>query len=86
MHSETLLTDAEQGIRDFQIWLNTPSNNKMREPQYQNITEQPVLSFTNQQVVSLERWLKHFILVQSEIFEPRCKISIGLNKHRECLY
>ena len=63
MHSETLLADAEQGLRDFQIWLNMPSNNKMREPQYQNITEQPVLSFTNQQGVSLERWLKHCILV-----------------------
>jgi redox-sensitive bicupin YhaK (pirin superfamily) len=75
MHSETLLADAEQGLRDFQIWLNMPSNNKMREPQYQNITEQPVLSFTNQQGVSLERWLKHCKLVGEPFNQPIAQID-----------
>ena len=54
MHSEMPLADAEQGLHGFQIWLNMPSAEKMREPQYQDTTLQPAPSFTNQQGVSLK--------------------------------
>ena len=54
MHSEMPLADAEQGLHGFQIWLNMPSAQKMREPQYQDTTEHPAPSFTNQQGVSLK--------------------------------
>jgi len=51
MHSEMPLADAEQGLHGFQIWLNMPSAEKMREPQYQDTTEHPAPRFTNQQGV-----------------------------------
>ncbi|TMS91717.1 MULTISPECIES: pirin family protein [unclassified Pseudoalteromonas] len=54
MHSEMPLADAEQGLHGFQIWLNMPSAQKMREPQYQDTTEHPAPSFTNQQGISLK--------------------------------
>ncbi len=54
MHSEMPLADAEQGLHGFQIWLNMPSADKMRQPQYQDTTSQPAPNFTNQKGVSLK--------------------------------
>ncbi|QPB85830.1 pirin family protein [Pseudoalteromonas rubra] len=40
IHSEMPLSDAEQGMHGFQIWLNMPAKDKMRAPRYQDTTEQ----------------------------------------------
>ena len=34
IHSEMPLADAKDGMHGFQIWLNMPASQKMREPQY----------------------------------------------------
>ncbi|WP_046005125.1 pirin family protein [Pseudoalteromonas rubra] len=39
IHSEMPLSDAEQGMHGFQIWLNMPAKDKMRAPRYQDTTE-----------------------------------------------
>ncbi|TMP37402.1 pirin family protein [Pseudoalteromonas rubra] len=39
IHSEMPLSDAEQGMHGFQIWLNMPAKEKMRAPRYQDTTE-----------------------------------------------
>ncbi|MCG7564120.1 pirin family protein [Pseudoalteromonas sp. McH1-42] len=40
IHSEMPLSDVEQGMHGFQIWLNMPAKDKMRAPRYQDTTEQ----------------------------------------------
>lgn len=52
MHSEMPLTDEEQGLHGFQIWLNMPSNEKMRTPRYQDTTDAPAPVVTDKQGVS----------------------------------
>lgn len=52
MHSEMPLTDEEQGLHGFQIWLNMPSNEKMRTPRYQDTTDAPAPFVTDKQGVS----------------------------------
>ncbi|ALU45878.1 pirin family protein [Pseudoalteromonas rubra] len=46
IHSEMPLSDAEQGMHGFQIWLNMPAKDKMRAPRYQDTTEHkaPIIS------------------------------------------
>ncbi|MBQ4856846.1 pirin family protein [Pseudoalteromonas sp. MMG007] len=54
MHSEMPLADEIDGLHGFQIWINMPSDEKMREPRYQDTTKNPVPSFTNEQGVTLK--------------------------------
>ena len=45
LHSEMPLNDAKDGMHGFQIWINMPAKNKMRDPIYQDSNEKgnPVL-------------------------------------------
>jgi redox-sensitive bicupin YhaK (pirin superfamily) len=54
MHSEMPLADANDGLHGFQIWINMPSAEKMREPRYQDTTQNPAPSCTNNQGVTLK--------------------------------
>ena len=48
MHSEMPLADAIDGLHGFQVWLNMPSDEKMRAPIYQDTVENPVASHINE--------------------------------------
>ncbi|MBH0038268.1 pirin family protein [Pseudoalteromonas sp. SWN166] len=54
MHSEMPLADAVDGLHGFQIWINMPSAEKMRDSRYQDTTKNPAPSFTNTQGVTLK--------------------------------
>lgn len=54
MHSEMPLADAIDGLHGFQIWINMPSAEKMRDSRYQDTTKNPAPSFTNTQGVTLK--------------------------------
>lgn len=51
MHSEMPLSDTQDGLHGFQIWINMPSAEKMRDPRYQDTTEQPTPAVTNEEGV-----------------------------------
>lgn len=54
MHSEMPLADTSNGLHGFQIWINMPSLDKMRDPRYQDTTQNPAPSFTNTQGVTFK--------------------------------
>jgi redox-sensitive bicupin YhaK (pirin superfamily) len=39
LHSEMPLNDAKEGMHGFQIWINMPAKDKMRDPLYQDSNE-----------------------------------------------
>ncbi|WP_125717375.1 pirin family protein [Pseudoalteromonas rubra] len=54
IHSEMPLSDAEQGMHGFQIWLNMPAKDKMRAPRYQDTTEHKAPVITTDSGVELK--------------------------------
>jgi redox-sensitive bicupin YhaK (pirin superfamily) len=53
VHSEMPLSDAKDGLHGFQIWINMPSKEKMRDPIYQDTTQSPAPTFKNENGVTL---------------------------------
>ena len=53
IHSEMPLADAKEGMHGFQIWLNMPSAEKLRAPQYQDTTQSPAPVMRDKQGVKL---------------------------------
>jgi redox-sensitive bicupin YhaK (pirin superfamily) len=53
IHSEMPLADAKEGMHGFQIWLNMPSKDKLRAPQYQDTTQSPAPVMHDEQGVKL---------------------------------
>lgn len=53
IHSEMPLPDAKDGLYGFQIWINMPSKEKMRDPIYQDTTQSPAPTFKNENGVTL---------------------------------
>jgi len=53
IHSEMPLPDAKDGLHGFQIWINMPSKEKMRDPIYQDTTQSPAPTFKNENGVTL---------------------------------
>jgi redox-sensitive bicupin YhaK (pirin superfamily) len=53
IHSEMPLADAKDGLHGFQIWINMPSTEKMRDPIYQDTTQHPAPTFKNKSGVTL---------------------------------
>ncbi|ALQ09249.1 pirin [Pseudoalteromonas sp. Bsw20308] len=54
MHSEMPLADTVDGLHGFQIWINMPSLDKMRDPRYQDTTQNSAPSFINTHGVTLK--------------------------------
>lgn len=54
LHSEMPLADAKDGLHGFQIWINMPSAEKMRDPIYQDTTQHPAPTFTTSEGASLK--------------------------------
>jgi redox-sensitive bicupin YhaK (pirin superfamily) len=58
IHSEMPITDENEGMHGFQIWLNMPAKDKLRPARYQDSTSLP--SLTNKTGASLKLMAGHW--------------------------
>jgi len=75
MHSEMPLADAVDGLHGFQIWLNMPSNEKMRAPIYQDTVENPVPSHINEAGVKFRALAGTWLFDGKELNSPLQKLA-----------
>lgn len=70
MHSEMPLADAVDGLHGFQIWLNMPSNEKMRAPIYQDTVGSPVPSHINETGIKFSALAGNWFVDGKELNAP----------------
>lgn len=77
LHSEMPLADAQLGMHGFQIWLNMPAKDKMRDSRYADSTAAPLPTIQNKTGVTLKALAGRWNFALHQLVSPLNDLSTG---------